>query len=160
MGLLSGFKKKEVEIAAPMNGRCVDIKKVPDPTFCEEILGKGVAIIPMDGKVYAPADGTITTVFPTGHAIGMTTDEGIEILVHVGIDTVCLKGEGFRIFAKEGQRVKQGELLIEADIGKIKESGYEVITPVIVCNSDEYAQINGTTEQEIRVGDVILKIKK
>ena len=96
MGFFDRFKKdKGIELTAPMKGKCVSIKEVPDPTFAEEILGKGIAVIPQDGHVYAPADGKISTVFPTGHAVGITTADGAEILIHIGLDTVELKGEPF-----------------------------------------------------------------
>lgn len=160
MGLFDAFKKKGIMIASPMDGICVSIKEVSDPTFGEEILGKGVAVKPTDGKVYAPADGVITTLFPTGHAAGMTTDEGVELLVHVGLDTVAMKGEGFNIIAKEGQKVKRGDLLIEADLDKIKAAGYDTITPVVVCNTDEYSEITAHTDINVKAGDDILEIKK
>ncbi len=160
MGLFDAFKKKDIVISSPMKGRCVSIKAVSDPTFSEEILGKGVAIVPKDGKVYAPADGVITTIFPTGHAVGMTTNDGVELLIHVGLDTVALKGEGFRIIGKDEQKVKKGDLLIEADLEKIKEAGYDVITPVVVCNTDEYSEILGRTDTEVSAGDELLNIKK
>lgn len=160
MGLFDVFKKKGYTIAAPMKGKCVSIKEVSDPTFGDEILGKGVAIIPEDGKVYAPADGVITTMFPTGHAVGMTTNEGVEILVHVGLDTVALKGEGFRIVAKEEQSVQKGDLLMEADLDKIKAAGYDVITPVVICNTDEYSEITGFTDKDVNAGDEVIEIKK
>ncbi|WP_342756045.1 PTS glucose transporter subunit IIA [Kineothrix sedimenti] len=160
MGLFDAFKKKDVVISSPMKGRCVSIKAVSDPTFSEEILGKGVAIVPKDGKVYAPADGVITTIFPTGHAVGMTTNDGVELLIHVGLDTVALKGEGFRIIGKDEQKVKKGDLLIEADLEKIKSAGYDVITPVVVCNTDEYSEILGRTDTEVNAGDELLNIKK
>lgn len=160
MGLFDAFKKKGIVIAAPMSGKCVRIQEVSDPTFGEEILGKGVAIIPTDGKVYSPADGTITTIFPTGHAVGMTTEDGAELLIHVGLDTVALKGDGFRIIGKEEEKVKKGDLLIEADLEKIKAAGYDVITPVIVCNSDSYAEVLGLTDKDVNVGDDIIEMKK
>lgn len=160
MGLFDAFKKKDVVISSPMKGRCVSIKAVSDPTFSEEILGKGVAIVPKDGKVYAPADGVITTIFPTGHAVGMTTNDGVELLIHVGLDTVALKGEGFRIIGKDEQKVKKGDLLIETDLEKIKSAGYDVITPVVVCNTDEYSEILGRTDTEVNAGDELLNIKK
>lgn len=160
MGLFDAFKKKGIEIGSPVKGKCVSIKEVSDPTFSEEILGKGVAVIPSDGKIYAPADGVVTTMFPTGHAVGMTTADGAEILVHVGLDTVALKGEGFHIICEEEQKVKKGDLLIEADLEKIKEAGYDLITPVIVCNSGDYAEVNGTVGQDVEPGDKILEIKK
>lgn len=160
MGLFDVFKKKGLEVVSPLKGKCVSIKEVSDPTFSEEILGKGVAVIPADGKVYAPADGTVTTMFPTGHAVGLTTDDGLELLVHVGLDTVALKGEGFNIIAKEDQKVKKGDLLIEADLEKIKAAGYDVITPVIVCNSSEYSEVIGIEGNEVNPGDTIIEIKK
>lgn len=160
MGFFDAFKKKGITVAAPMNGKCVSIKEVSDPTFSEEILGKGAAILPADGKVYAPADGTVTTMFPTGHAFGMTTDDGAELLVHVGLDTVALKGDGFHIVGQEGQKVKKGDLMIEVDLQKVKDAGYDVITPVVVCNSSDYAEVNQTAEGAVEAGDVILEIKK
>ena len=135
MGFFDRFKKdKGIELTAPMKGKCVSIKEVPDPTFAEEILGKGIAVIPQDGHVYAPADGKISTVFPTGHAVGITTADGAEILIHIGLDTVELKGEPFEQKVKEGQDVKKGDLLVVADLDKIKASGRETITPMIICN--------------------------
>ncbi len=160
MGLFDVFKKKGITIVSPMKGKCVGIKEVSDPTFGDEILGKGVAIIPEDGKVYAPADGVITTMFPTGHAVGMTTNEGVELLVHVGLDTVALKGDGFNIVAKEEQRVQKGDLLMEADLDKIKAAGYDVITPVVICNTDEYSEVIGLTDTDVSAGDDIIEIKR
>lgn len=162
MGFFDAFKKKETEIViyAPIKGKCVSIKEVSDPTFSEEILGKGIAIIPEDGKVYAPADGVVTTMFPTGHAVGLTTDQGVELLVHVGLDTVALKGDGFHIACKENQKVKRGDLLMEADLEKIKAAGYEVITPVVICNSAEYAEVTGYTGMDVNPGDKVIEIKK
>ena len=160
MGLFDVFKKKGITIVSPMKGKCVEIKEVSDPTFGDEILGKGVAIIPEDGKVYAPADGVITTMFPTGHAVGMTTDEGVELLVHVGLDTVALKGDGFKIIAKDDQKVQKGDLLMEADLDKIKAAGYDVITPVVVCNTDEYSEIIVFTDTDVNAGDNIIEIKR
>lgn len=138
-----------VVIGAPVSGKLVSIKEVGDPTFSEEILGKGAAVIPSDGKVYAPADGVISTIFPTGHAAAVTTDSGAEILIHVGLDTVKLDGKHFTIHAVEGQPVKKGDLLLEADLEKIKEEGYDIITPVVVCNSDEFSEIKMTEPGEV-----------
>ena len=114
MGLFDIFKKKDdgIVLGAPMKGKCVSIREVPDPTFGEEILGKGIAIIPSDGRVYAPADGVVSTVFPTGHAVGVTTPDGAELLIHIGLDTVELKGEPFTIKVSADQNVKKGDLLI------------------------------------------------
>ena len=98
MGLFDVFKKKGIVLGSPLEGECVSLKQVNDPTFSEEILGKGIAVVPVNGKVYAPADCEITTVFPTGHALGLTTAEGVEILIHIGLDTVKLSGQHFTIY--------------------------------------------------------------
>lgn len=161
MGLFDGlFKKEEIIIGSPFRGRCVSIKEVSDPTFGEEILGKGVAVIPVSGTVYAPADGTVTTVFPTGHAVAITTEEGAEILVHVGLDTVKLDGRHFEIQVSQDQKVKKGDVLVQVDLDKVKEEGFDIITPIIVCNSDEYSEITGLTGQEVEPGAAVMKIKK
>ena len=106
-------KDNSIEIGAPAAGKLVSIKEVSDPTFSEEVLGKGAAIIPADGKFYAPAAGTVSTIFPTGHAAAITSSEGVEILIHIGLDTVKLEGKHFTIHASEGQEVKKGDLLLE-----------------------------------------------
>lgn len=153
------FGKKSSGIGAPMAGRCVALSEVPDPTFAEGILGEGVAIIPTDGKVYAPADGEITTLFPTGHAFSMTTDTGAEVLVHIGLDTVTLKGSAFTIHGTEGSRVKKGDLLLEADLNAIQAAGLNTITPVVVCNPDEFPKLTGLSGKEVAPGDPIVQLK-
>lgn len=160
MGFLDGvFKKKEMEIGAPAAGKCVSIKNVPDPTFSEEILGKGVAVEPSDGKFYAPADGTVNTLFPTLHAIGITTAGGAEILIHVGLDTVNLKGEHFTAHVEQGKSVAKGDLLLEADLKAIADAGYNTITPILICNSGDFKEVTPCEEREVAPGDCILKIK-
>ena len=160
MGLFDAFKKKGIMLGAPMAGECVPLKNVNDPTFSEEILGKGIAIVPAEGKVYAPADGEISTVFPTGHALGHTTEDGIELLIHIGLDTVQLNGQHFTIKTEAGKKVKKGDLLVEADLEKIKEAGYDVITPMIVCNTTDFASVEGKTGIAVKPGDDCLEIKK
>lgn len=162
MGLFDKFKKKDtaVLLGAHMKGKCVSIKEVPDPTFGEEILGKGIAVIPSDGRVYAPADGVISTVFPTGHAVGMTTPDGTELLIHIGLDTVELKGEPFEIRVQNEQNVKKGDLLIAADLEKIRAAGKDIITPMVICNSDAYSSIEAFTGKEVEPGDDVMKLNK
>lgn len=161
VGFLDGlFKKGGISLGAPMKGTCVAITEVSDPTFGEEILGKGVAFKPTSGEVYAPADGVVNMVFQTGHAVSMTMDEGPEILIHVGLDTVRLNGLHFEVVAQENQKVKKGDLLIKADIEKIKEEGYDVITPMVICNTSEFASVEGIINQEVNPGDEVIKIKK
>lgn len=162
MKLFQGLKGKDNTIAveSPVSGRLVSIKEVNDPTFSEEILGKGAAVIPSDNRICAPIDGKVTTMFPTGHAAAVTGDNGVAVLIHVGLDTVKLKGEHFTIHVSDGQEVKKGDLLMEADIEKIREAGYDVITPVIICNSDDYSEICMEESGDVAQGDVILKLKK
>lgn len=157
MGLFGGlFKKKGTPLGAYMSGTCVAISEVPDPTFGDEILGKGLAIIPEDGKVYAPADGTIDMVFDTKHALSMTTEDGAEVLIHVGLETVSLNGEPFTAHVAAGDHVRQGALLLEADLQMIREKGCPVITPLVICNSGEFSSIETMTGKKVKPGDEIL----
>lgn len=155
------FKKKEKfhTLVSPAKGKAVSLKEVPDPTFSDGILGDGAAVIPEEGKFYAPADGKIDMVFDTLHAISMTTDFGAEVLIHVGLDTVQLKGEGFESHVKAGDAVKKGQLLLTADLEKIKEAGYNTITPILICNTGEYHSVQGIEKEEIEAGAEILKIE-
>lgn len=147
----TGSAKGEV-VAAPIKGEIKDLSEAPDEAFASGALGKGLVIVPTEGKLYAPADGEITVFFPTGHAIGMKTANGAEILIHVGMDTVKLDGKGFTTKAKQGDKVKKGDLLLEFDIATIQEAGYKIDTPVIISNSDEYADIIPTDAKNTDVG--------
>lgn len=154
------FKKKEIEIGSPAVGECVPMSTVPDPTFSEEMLGKGAAIIPSEGKIYAPIDGQISTLFPTLHAVGITSKDGLDLLVHIGVDTVNLQGEGFTAYIKEGDNVKKGDLLIEVDLEKVKAAGYNLSTPVIVCNTPDYKAVEPENFGSVKNGDCIVKIRR
>lgn len=154
------FKKKELEIVSPVKGKLISIKEVPDVTFSEEMVGKGVAVLPEENELCSPADGTITTVFPTLHAIGLTTKDGIDILLHIGLDTVNLKGEYFDVKVKEGDEVKAGDLLVATDFEKIKLAGYRLETPVIICNPEQCKKLTYTKPQAVNKGDVIIKYLK
>ncbi|MFR8426791.1 MAG: PTS glucose transporter subunit IIA [Roseburia inulinivorans] len=149
-----------MEIGAPVKGKAVPISQVSDPTFGEEILGKGVAIQPADGKIYAPADGTIEMLFDTKHAVSMTTTEGVELLVHIGLDTVALKGEHFTAHKGNGDAVKKGDLLISVDLEAVKAAGYDVITPMVVCNTSDYQTVEAVTGSDVNPGDTVLILKK
>ena len=138
-------KDNGIVVESPVSGRLVSIKEVNDPTFSEEILGKGAAVIPSGNRICSPVDGTVTTMFPTGHAAAVTGDNGIEVLIHVGLDTVKLNGEHFTIHASDGQKVKKGDLLMEADIEKIKEAGY---TPMIYGNLKTFTLLLNIEELE------------
>lgn len=155
-----GFGKKGEVLYAPIEGEVIELAKVSDPTFSEEILGKGVAIVPSVGKVYAPIDATVEMVFDTKHAISLKTDSGIEILVHVGLDTVTLKGEPFTEHVAAGDKVKAGDLLLEFDIDAIKNAGLEVVSPVIICNTADYSEIKTITGKSVNTKDEVMTIIK
>lgn len=132
-------------ILAPVEGEAVPISEVSDPTFGEEILGKGVAIKPSKGRVVSPVDGTVSMMFETGHAVSIMSDGGTEVLVHVGLDTINLKGKYYKAHVKNDDKIKAGDLLIEFDIAGIKSEGYDVITPVVICNSSDYSKFEPHT---------------
>ena len=153
-------EEKGMPLYAPMKGTVIPLSQVSDPTFAEGILGQGVAVEPAEGKVYAPADGEVLMMFETGHAGNIQTTSGAELLVHVGIDTVNLKGKHFTAHCKSGDQVKQGDLLIEFDKDAIKAEGYQVVTPVIVCNPDDYAKVEPTKDTETDPSKVVLTLHK
>ena len=161
-----GFlKKKEIKecsytLGSPAKGKTVPLSEVNDPTFAEEMLGKGVAVIPAEGRICAPADGKIDMVFDTLHAVSMVTDYGAEVLIHVGLDTVKMNGEGFKGHVKSGDHVKKGDLLLELDLEKVKAAGYDTITPMIVCNTPDYASVEALAGKEVAVGDDVAVLKK
>lgn len=153
-----GLAKKEIVIEAPCAGQAISIHEVSDPAFSQEILGTGVAIVPTVGELRSPVDGAVETMFDTGHAVSLLADSGAEVLLHVGLDTVALKGKHYTIHAKNGQRVSRGDLLIEFDIEGIKADGYDIVTPVVICNSDEY-EVTASTGS-VAPGDTLLVLKK
>jgi PTS system beta-glucosides-specific IIC component len=138
-------EEKEIELTAPITGEAVDLNKVDDPTFSEEILGKGAAIIPSEGKVVAPFDGTVVSVFDTKHAIALESDNGLELLIHIGLDTVKLGGKYYEAKVENGAKIKRGQELITFDMDKIKEEGYDIITPVVVTNPDDYTDFDAVS---------------
>lgn len=142
----------------PLKGEVTELSKVEDEAFSTGLLGKGIAIKPVEGKVVAPANGVVTTFFPTGHALGITTDNGTEILIHVGMDTVQLEGKYFTPRVKQGDKIKAGDVLLEFDIDKIKESGFSTITPVIITNSDNYLDIIETDKKDINYKEDLLTV--
>ncbi len=145
-------------ILAPLTGEVKDIKECSDPVFAQEIVGKGVIIIPSEGKVYAPVDGKISMLAETGHAVGITSDNGTELLIHVGLDTVELEGKPFDIKAENNANVKRGDLLIEFNIEEIKANGKEIQSPVIVTNTDDKT-ITSLKLGQINHGEDLLKIE-
>jgi PTS system beta-glucosides-specific IIC component len=149
---------KAETLTAPLAGQAIALSDIKDEAFSSGALGQGLAIIPSEGKLYAPCDGEISTFFPTGHAVGITTDKGAEILMHVGMDTVQLNGDGFTPKKQQGDRVKKGDLLLEFDIAKIQAAGLEIATPVIVTNSDDYAEVVPIDAKDVKVGENIISI--
>lgn len=154
--LFGGEEKEAGVIAAPVSGKAVPMSEVSDPTFSQEILGKGTAIIPSEGKIVAPANGVVTMVFDTKHALSVQTDSGAELIIHIGLDTVQLKGQFFEAHVQAGDKVKTGDLLLDFDIEKIKEAGYDVITPIIVCNTPSFPNIECVSGMDVKAGETTI----
>lgn len=154
------FAKPVDELCAPVAGKAVPVTEVPDPTFAEEMLGKGIAVEPTEGKVYAPCDATVDMMFTTGHAVSLVADCGAEILIHVGLETVSLEGKHFTVRANNGDKVKKGDLLIEFDLEAIKAAGFNTITPMVVCNSGDYTTFNTNVNKPVTNADVVIELAK
>ena len=148
--------ERDVEIKAPVNGKAIALSEVKDEVFAGGALGKGAAIIPEDGRICAPCDGVVSLVYPTGHAIGIQSENGAELLIHIGMDTVTLEGKCFDIKVKQGQAVKAGEILIEADLEGIRSAGLDTTTPIVVTNVDDYVDITVENVGNIKAGDRLL----
>ena len=142
-----------------MNGTVLALCKVEDEAFASGAMGDGVAIEPVEGKLFAPADGVIESVFETKHAVGMTTDDGVEVLMHIGIDTVKLGGKYFEAHVAPEQQVKKGDLLVSFDMEAIKAEGYPLTTPMIICNTDDYKFIRILTSGTIQNGTDLMNIQ-
>lgn len=161
MGLFQKlFGKATDDLYAPMAGKAVAITQVPDPTFAEGMLGNGIAIEPTEGKVYAPCDATVDMMFPTGHAVSLVADCGAEILIHVGLETVSLEGKPFTIHAANGDKVKKGQLLIEVDLKAVEAAGLKTITPMVVCNTDNYPTFQTKVDWDVTNADVVIQLAK
>ena len=148
-----------INITSPAEGKAIPLSEVTDATFAQEILGKGAAIVPEKGVIYAPFDGKIDVMFETGHAVGIVGDNGIELLVHIGIDTVNLEGKYFTPKKVTGDSVKKGDILIEFDIKKIKEAGYDVTTPVIISNTEQYVNVEITVTGEVTKESNLIRVQ-
>lgn len=149
-------KDEKIVLVSPLKGKVLKLSEVKDEAFSSGVLGKGAAIEPEEGVLYAPADGTVSALFPTGHAIGLTTQTGLELLMHVGMDTVQLDGKGFQAFVETGDVVKQGQKLLAFDMELISEAGYSLATPVLVTNCDEFEQVEMTEAEKVQAGDSLL----
>lgn len=154
---------KEIQqeiIASPLIGNVVPLDQVPDQVFASGAMGKGIAIDPTDGVIVAPAKATVNLVFPTGHAIGLTTENGVELLIHIGMDTVSLAGKGFKTYVEAGDVVEAGQKLIEFDLATIRDAKLPVITPVIVTNTADFDDVLTTKEARVNTGDYLLTAVK
>ena len=150
---------KAEELVAPINGQVVPLSDVKDEVFSSGSMGKGIAIEPQEGKVCSPLDGEVVMVFPTGHAIGLKSTNGAEVMIHIGMDTVELEGKGFTTLVKKGQAVKKGDPLIKFDMEAIKKAGFKLTTPIVVTNSNEYQEITAIADGTITIGTALLDLK-
>ncbi|CDQ18671.1 PTS sugar transporter subunit IIA [Halobacillus karajensis] len=157
---LFGNKSTAFNVISPLSGKKVALEEVPDPVFSQKMMGEGVALEPKDGYVFSPLEGTIVQLFPTKHAIGLETKSGAEVLIHIGLETVAMEGEGFEAFVSKGDKVKVGDKLISFDLGLVKEKAKSTLTPIIITNSDEFdVQVVEGVELNA-VSTPILSVKK
>lgn len=156
------MKRNKQPIVSPLGGKIVPLSEVPDPVFSDRILGDGCAILPKDGNIYSPVDGVVSSVAETRHAYGFLSEDGSEVLVHFGLETVSLGGEGFTSLKKEGDKVRQGELVAKVDLALLKEKGISLITPVLICNAPEqdHVEVLAKGEESVRVGEELLRVRK
>lgn len=154
------LEEADIVIASPLEGISIPLNQVADQVFSSGALGKGVAIIPEKGEVVAPADCTVTSIYPTLHALGLTLDNDVEMIIHVGIDTVNLQGKYFEKFVEEGAEVKKGTKLVTFDLEAIKREGYDTVVPVIISNTDDYAQVSGLIGKKADINEAVIAIQK
>lgn len=156
-----GLSNKKSQLVAPVNGTVITLQEVPDPIFAQKILGDGVAIEISDDVVCAPIDGTLEMIFHTNHAFALKTKDGVEILVHIGINTVQLDGKGFERLAKEGQSIKAGTPVIRVNRKLVQEAGFSLVTPVVITSFDKVEEFECYTGKEVLAGkDVIVTYQK
>jgi len=160
------FGKKEetpntITLIAPLSGKVIPLEEVPDPVFAQKMMGDGVAITPTEGKVTSPVDGEIIQVFPTKHAIGIKAKNGAEILIHIGLDTVNMNGEGFTTHIQEGKKVKTGDLLVTYQLDLVEEKARSIITPIIITNSDQMVTTDKQEGTDVTsTKDVLMTVSK
>ena len=146
----------KLQIWAPLSGKIMELAQVPDPMFADQLLGPGLAIYPTSGEILAPFDGEVIALFPTGHAIGLKSTEGVECLIHCGIDTVELQGKGFKVMVSQGDQVKLGTVLIKADLKLIASQGKNLATPIVITNSDQWSIEFARKDGEVVAGEDVL----
>ena len=150
--------KKQFPIFSPLKGEILELSKVSDQTFSTGCMGQGIAIIPDEGKLFSPVKGKVVSIFPTKHAFCIQCDDGMELLIHIGIDTVMLNGKGFKSLVSNGDSIEVGTPLLEFDLNLIKSSGYETTTLIIITNSSMYSEIIDNKEKNIDVSNLLLTI--
>lgn len=151
------FNKRKLQIYAPVTGVILTLDQVPDPVFSQKMMGEGIAIMPMNGNIHAPIDGTITLISETKHAIGLLSNDGTEVLIHIGLETVSLKGQGFTVTVNTGDRVSVGQLLIEVDWEYIREHAKSIITPIVITNSAE-KNVHHERTKECLIGETVIMV--
>lgn len=154
------LKKDKIIIAAPISGEVIALDAVPDEAFSSGVLGPGIAIQPSVGKVVAPAEAKVDTMFDTKHAVSLVTSDGAEILIHIGMDTVTLNGKHFTTFKNTGDTAHKGDELIEFDMEAIAAEGFKAVTPIVICNPDNFSEITFTTANRVEAGDDLIWLVK
>ena len=147
-------------VCSPVAGTAIPLADVPDPIFSKGVMGKGCGVKPSEGVAYAPVSGEVTAAFPTGHAYGLLSDDGVEVLVHIGMDTVGMGGKGFKMIAQQGSKIKAGEPLGTFSSADIKAAGLDDTVIMVITNTDDYADVELTAEGPVAAGGAILKIVK
>ena len=145
-------------VFAPVKGEVIPLDQVDDQAFASGVMGKGMAIIPTEGKVCSPCDGVVSAIFPTGHAVGVTSNDGVEVLIHIGMDTVKMEGRGFDKKVKEGDKVTRGQILVEFDMDAVQKAGYSLVTPVIITNTNQFADIVTSASGTVDLADELLVV--
>jgi len=148
----------DMKVYSPLKGEVRPLSTVNDPVFAEEMMGPGIAVFPTVGQVIAPCNGEVLSVFRTSHAITFKADNGAEIIIHVGLETVALDGHHFKVHVADGQKVKTGDNLLTFDLEKIAAEGYDLITPVIITNGADFGQVDPTTNNQVEMGDELIQL--
>ena len=157
-GVQADEELSSVSLLAPVAGKVIPLNEVPDEVFASGVAGQGAAILPEEERICAPCAGRVSMVFPSGHALGMRTPEGLELLLHVGLNTVMLNGDGFEVLVKEGDEVKAGQELLRFDGKKIKEAGYSLISPILVTNADEVKEVLPPEKEAVKAGEEFYRV--
>ncbi|MFC5714096.1 PTS glucose transporter subunit IIA [Thalassorhabdus alkalitolerans] len=144
---------QDLVVFSPVSGKYVDLTEVPDPTFSEKMMGEGFAVDPSEGRVVSPVDGKVIQVFPTKHAVGIKSNEGLDILIHIGLETVAMNGEGFEAHVSEGDKVKAGDLLIEFSLDDVKEKAKSTLTPVVFTEGEQFENLELKEAEDVKGGE-------